>query len=144
MDPPEPEFGSLDAAAWLDVLRVNTIAPVMVTEALVPNLALGANAKVIMLSSRYGSIELNLPDSIPYCSAKAALNMVMRKIALSLKPQQITVVSFHPGWVKTDMGGQNADIAPAVSVSGMRTVIAGLSLRETGLFLDYNGKPVPW
>jgi len=143
-DLPEQKFGTLDAEAWLEVLRIDTIAPLMVSEALTENIARGTERKIIMISSRFGSIELNRPDAIAYSSAKAALNMAMRKMALTLQARHITVISFHPGWVKTDMGGHDADLTPSDSVASMRLVIGGLTAQNSGQFLRYDGQTIPW
>jgi len=140
-------FNSLDAAAWGKVLYTNCISQMMVTQKLMSNLRLSGHAKIIMMSSRWGSLESvdnYSPDYIAYRSSKAALNMAMRILAQTLMPEEIIVVSLNPGWVKTDMGGEGADITPEVSVTGMRKVIDGLTMKKTGLFFRYSGEPVPW
>jgi NAD(P)-dependent dehydrogenase (short-subunit alcohol dehydrogenase family) len=141
---PEEEFENLDAEEWIGAIRVNAVAPVMITRAFAPNLARGHEKKTVMLSSRYGSISMNRPDLLTYSTSKAALNMAMRKLALFLQPRGIAVASLHPGWAQTDMGGSNADVPVVTSVSGMRKVIAGLTLEKTGQFFDYDGKSIPW
>jgi NAD(P)-dependent dehydrogenase (short-subunit alcohol dehydrogenase family) len=70
--------------------------------------------------------------------------MVVKSLALDLKPTGITAVAFNPGWVKTDMGGPNAMISVTQSVSGMRQVIDTLTPADTGKFFDYNGQVIPW
>jgi NAD(P)-dependent dehydrogenase (short-subunit alcohol dehydrogenase family) len=137
-------FGSMDAAAWDIVLRTNAIAPIMVTQALMPNIRLGKERKVVMISSMMGSIARDTSGSIAYRTSKAALNMGMRNIAAALKEEKITVVSFHPGWVKTDMGGAEADITAEESAAGMRGIIAKLTLDQSGSFLGYDGAVWPW
>src|SRR3546814_1836311 len=91
-----------------------------------------AHKTVINISSRMGSIGENTSggDYI-YRSSKAALNMVTKSLAIDLAGRGITVISFHPGWVQSDMGGPGAAIAPATSVAGMRQVIAGRSEEHT-------------
>lgn len=138
------EFGSLDSEAWDRVLRTNTIAPIMMTQAFVPHLAKGKDSKAIMISSGMGSIEKMGPGYIAYCTSKAALNAAMRNIAHNLKQQKIAAACFHPGWVQTDMGGTHAQVKPEDSVSGMRKVIAGLTLKQTGQFINYKGEILPW
>jgi NAD(P)-dependent dehydrogenase (short-subunit alcohol dehydrogenase family) len=138
-------FGSLDAQKWENVLRVNTIAPVMVTQALLPNIRQGKERKIAMLSSRCGSIAENMySDYIAYSTSKAALNMAMRNIAATLRADGIILASLNPGYVKTDMGGRDADITPEESVRGMRQVIASLTQQQTGQFFRYNGDKTPW
>ncbi|HEU4853680.1 MAG TPA: SDR family NAD(P)-dependent oxidoreductase, partial [Nitrosospira sp.] len=82
--------------------------------------------------------------SYMYRSSKAAVNMVVKTLAIDLKPAGIIAVVLHPGWVKTDMGGPNALISATRSVSGMRDVISGLTLSDSGKFIAYDGQAVPW
>lgn len=138
------DFGALDAAAWETVLKVNVISPIMVTQAFVPHLSRGKDRKIIMISSKMGSIELMGKGSIAYRTSKAALNAAMRSIALDLQAEKMIVASLHPGWVQTDMGGPQAAITAETSVSGMRKVIAELSLENTGEFIAYDGTALAW
>ncbi len=115
----------------------------MVTQALLTNLR-RARGKVIMISSIMGSIERAYTGHIAYCSSKAALNMAMRDIAQTLQDEKIIVVSLHPDWVKTDMGGKNARLTPEESVKGMRNVIDKLSMSQSGQFLRCDGEKLPW
>lgn len=138
------EFGTLDADGWNKVLQINSIAPIMVTQTFLPNIKRGHERKIIFISSRMGSITRTSPGYIAYRSSKATLNAAMRNVALALQPDKITVISFHPGWVQTDMGGANADITPETSITGMRKVIAGLTIEQTGQFLNYDGDVLPW
>ncbi len=137
-------FGKIDPEAWDKVLRTNTIAPIMVTQAFTPHVLLGEEKKIVMLSSMMGSISRETTDSIAYRTSKAALNMAMRNVAQALREHHITVISFHPGWVRTDMGGSQADISTDESVTGMRKIIAGLTLEQSGSFLGYDGAVWPW
>ena len=70
--------------------------------------------------------------------------MVTRGLAADLAPRGITVVSFHPGWVQTDMGGEDASVEPDDSVAGMRRVIDRLSEADSGKFFGYDGAEIPW
>ena len=138
------EFGSLDAAAWEQVLRVNTIAPIMVSEALVPQLQKGMGKKIINITSRMGSLTAMKPGSIAYRSSKAALNGAMRAIADTAQAIGLTIVNFHPGWVRTDMGSARADLTAEQSVISMRKVISALKSENNGQFLNYDGQIIPW
>jgi NAD(P)-dependent dehydrogenase (short-subunit alcohol dehydrogenase family) len=82
--------------------------------------------------------------SITYRASKAALNAVVKAASMEWGPQGVICLTFHPGWVKTDMGGANADIEPSVSIAGMRKVIAGASAESNGRFFDYTGKELAW
>jgi NAD(P)-dependent dehydrogenase (short-subunit alcohol dehydrogenase family) len=75
---------------------------------------------------------------------KAALNMAMHRLAADLTPQGISVISLHPGWVQTDMGGAGASLTPTESVSGLLRVIDALTPAHSGGFLAYDGSPLPW
>jgi len=139
------KLGHIDAVAWEKVLRTNTIAPVMVTEAFLPQLRKAENGKIIMLSSRMGSItDTKTGDEIAYRTSKAALNMGIRILAISLQNKKILVISVNPGWVQTDMGGQSANISAQTSVKEMRKLIAGLTMKHSGQFFRYDGSTIPW
>ena len=79
-----------------------------------------------------------------YRSSKTALNQVVKSLSVDLKPIGITVISLHPGWVKTDMGGPNAPVSIDESVKGMMKVIDATGIGNTGTFLNYDGKLLPW
>ena len=97
------------------------------------------------LTSKMGSIEDNTSgDSYVYRSSKAALNSVMKSLAIELFPRSIPVTVLHPGWVKTDMGGENATISVSESVSGLRRVISELGMHNSGKFFNYDGTEIPW
>jgi NAD(P)-dependent dehydrogenase (short-subunit alcohol dehydrogenase family) len=138
-------FGSTEVGGWIDTLRVNTIAPVRVSERLIANLERGQRKLIVNITSRLGSIaENNSGASYAYRSSKAALNMAAKCMSIELKDRGITVVVFHPGWVQTDMGGGQAPVSAPDSVSGMRTKIAKLTTADSGHFFNYTGQPIPW
>ena len=101
--------------------------------------------KIYFLSSQLGSIADNTSGGMYiYRSSKTGLNQVVKSLSVDLKPQGITVVSLHPGWVKTDMGGPNAPVSIDESIEGMMQVIYSTDIRDSGRFLNYNGKELPW
>jgi NAD(P)-dependent dehydrogenase (short-subunit alcohol dehydrogenase family) len=135
----------MDYAAWEDVFRINTIGPTHLTDTLVPNLTSGKRKLVVCITSLLGSIADNTSGGYyAYRSSKAGLNAVVKSLSIDLKPRGIAAVVLHPGWVKTDMGGANAPLEAKESVGGMRSVIARLSLKDSGSFFDYHGKELPW
>ena len=75
---------------------------------------------------------------------EAAVNKVMQGLATDLKPMGIAVACLHPGWVRTDMGGRSADIAPQESAAGILAIAERLILAETGSFLNWDGSPLAW
>ena len=134
----------MDYRGFADTLAVNTIAPLRVIAAFLPNLRQAAAAKVVTISSVMGSLAASGPDRLAYRASKAAVNMAMRGVAAELQPHGIAVLTMHPGWVRTDMGGPNAAVAPEDSAAGILRQIARLSLADTGRFVDYQGRKVDW
>jgi NAD(P)-dependent dehydrogenase (short-subunit alcohol dehydrogenase family) len=137
-------FGTLDFDAWLDVFETNTLGPLRVTEALLGNLTREGPGAVATITSIMGSIAQNQGGHYAYRSSKAAVNAAMRGLAEDLRGRGIPVVLVHPGWVRTAMGGPQAQISVEESAAGIREVIAELELANTGRFVDYTGAPIPW
>jgi NAD(P)-dependent dehydrogenase (short-subunit alcohol dehydrogenase family) len=101
-------------------------------------------ARVVVISSKMGSMGARTAaGSSLYRASKAAMNSVLKDLSLTLAGQAVCV-SFHPGWVQTDMGGAGADIDVATSVTGMRRKIAALRDADNGGFFNYDGTPLPW
>ena len=101
-------------------------------------------ARVAVISSRMGSIGSRTGSSgWLYRASKAALNSVLKDASLVLDGRAICV-AFHPGWVRTDMGGAGADLDVADSVAGIRRTLAGLKPADNGGFFNYDGAPIPW
>ncbi len=138
-------FGHTDYAEWMKAFRINTMAPLKMAEAFAAQIARGGQKTIVTITSKMGSIADNSGGgSYLYRSSKAAANMVVKTLAIDLKPLGVTAVVFHPGWVKTDMGGPNAMVSPEQSVSGIRKVIGGLSAEDSGIFFGYDGQVIPW
>lgn len=138
-------FGQLDYQAWLHTLIVNTQAPIKMAEAFLPQIKRGNKKLIANISSLMGSVSDNdSGSSILYRSSKAALNAAMRSLSIDLNAQGAGVLIFHPGWVKTDMGGANALIDAKTSVGGMCAVIENFTLAQSGAFIKYDGKSMPW
>jgi len=134
----------MDYAGFLETLNVNTIGPLRVTQALLGNLRKSAAAKLVILTSRMGSLTYAKSDRIAYRASKAAANKVVQCLATDLEPMGIAVAAIHPGWVRTDLGGPSADIAPDESVRGIKAVIETLSLALSGRFWNYDGSELAW
>lgn len=138
-------FGHTDYAEWIQAFRTNTMAPLKMAETFAAHLARGRQKTIVTITSKMGSIADNSGGgSYLYRSSKAAVNMVVKSLAIDLKPLGIIAVVFHPGWVKTDMGGPHAMISPEQSVSGIRKVISGLAAADSGKFFGYDGQAIPW
>ena len=137
-------LGSFDYAEWEKVLRVNLFGAAAVVEALVDNVAASERKTIVLMSSRLGSISETSGMTLPYSTSKAALNLLAKGLAATLASRGIIVVAVSPGWVRTDMGGPSAALAPEDSVRGLRKVIAGLRREDSGKFLSYDGSTIPW
>lgn len=143
--PSGERFGQIEAQTLSTTLATNTIGPFALTQALAPMLAAGHAPRVANVSSTLGSIARTDAFRTPsYAISKAALNMATVLLAHALAPQGIGVVALHPGWVRTEMGGKDAEIDAADAVRGLLAVIHGLRPEQSGQFLDYRGQPLPW
>lgn len=141
----EARLGNIDAQAWHQAFHVNTIAPLLLTEKLLPNLRRGSQRRLAYLSSKMGSIADNgSGGSYVYRSSKTALNQVVRSLAMDLAAENFIVLSLHPGWVLTDMGGPNALIDTETSVRGLLQVIRHADATQSGAFLNYDGQTIPY
>ncbi|GAA3998363.1 SDR family oxidoreductase [Sphingomonas humi] len=139
---PRDAHDAQGAAEWLDTFAVNTVAPYLLAQALLPEVR-AARGKLIVVSTRMGSLEDNSSGGfLAYRTSKTALNMAWRTLALA--NPDLVCVPLHPGWVQTRMGGQNAPVMPEQSIAGMKQVIDGLTAEQSGQFFDYEGHSVPW
>ncbi len=140
-----PSTTGLDTPTEADfdaVMHTNVLGPMRLLPQVADALALGA--RVAIVSSKMGSIGLRASTAgWLYRASKAAVNSVMKDASLALAGQA-TVISFHPGWVRTDMGGAGADIDAATSIAGMRTVLASVKPGDTGSFFNYDGQRLDW
>ncbi|XP_014616944.1 PREDICTED: C-factor [Polistes canadensis] len=136
---------------------INTIAPIMLTKALLPLLKIASKnnetennmsinrAAIINMSSILGSITLNDQGGFySYRCSKAALNAATKSMSIDLKDDGILVICLHPGWVRTDMGGNNAPMDIDTSISNILNVMKMLSDKHTGSFIQYDGTVLPW
>ena len=139
------KLGSLDLKTMQTILTINSIAPMLVIQQYLDLIKAGNNPKIINLSSGAGSLtRRNTLSAYSYSASKTALNMYTRNLVHALKDSGIIVVAISPGWVKTDMGGPNAQISVEVSIANMVTVIDSLTLADSGGFLSYTGETLPW
>ena len=137
--------GRVDYGSWMQVLDVNTLGPMRVTEAFIEHLSRSERKLIVTITSGMGSIADNTSGgSIAYRSSKAAVNMAMRSAAIDLRSRGITCVLVNPGWVRTDMGGPNATLPVDASVSAMRALIERLGASQSGRFFNYDGREYPW
>jgi len=143
--PRDADFGNLRTEDWLQVLNINLVAPVLLTQALMPNLLLGTEKRIAFMSSKMGSIGDNgSGGSYIYRTGKSALNQAVKSLAVDLQPEQFIVLSLHPGWVRTDMGGPNGLIDTETSATGLLSVIQQARPVDSGAFIAYDNTRIPW
>ncbi|MGB5583979.1 MAG: SDR family NAD(P)-dependent oxidoreductase, partial [Gammaproteobacteria bacterium] len=139
------KFGSVDVASWINTFRINSIAPLKVAEALIEQLRMGEKKVIACMTSKMGSMADNgSGNSYIYRSSKAALNAVVKSMSIDLKDEGIKCVALHPGWVKTDMGGPNAEISARQSVTSLFKIMLSLEQSDSGRFIDIDGADIPW
>lgn len=139
------EFGKVEAQALSHTFATNAMGPFLLSQALAAQLSDGG--KLIAISSGLGSIARTQRFGTPsYDISKAALNMAMRLLGHALADRRIAVLALSPGWVKTDMGGENAELQPAQSIGNMLKVVDALEFEadNVGQFRGNDGKPIPW
>src|SRR5687768_10348647 len=138
-------WGAIEAKSLTESFATNAMGPLLVTQAMTPLLERGTEPRVVSVSSSLGSLARCEAFGTPsYSTSKAALDMAMRQAAHALAPRGITVALLSPGWVRTDMGGEKAQLEPTDSVRGMIAVIDALRPTDAGRFIDHEGQPVPW
>ena len=141
--PSGERFGRLQPDTLERSFRTNAAGPLLLTQALAPLLADGA--RVANLSSRLGSIASTERFGTPsYNISKAALNMATVLLAHALAERGIVVAAFSPGWVRTEMGGSDAEVAPEDAVAGVLRQVDALETGDSGRFLGTDGKTIPW
>ncbi len=126
------------------VMHTNVLAAMRLLPILAPLVSL-ARGKLAVLSSRMGSLgERSHASGSLYRASKAALNSVLIDTALLYGGKGVSCVAFHPGWVRTEMGGAGADISAEESAAGMRTTLARLPASDKPAYLNYDGSPIAW
>ena len=126
------------------VMRTNVLGAMRLMPLLAPLLA-PAQGTLAFVSSKMGSItEAQASYGMLYRVSKAAVNMVAKMAHSDYSPMGVRVLSLHPGWVRTDMGGPNAEVAVTDSVAGLRTVLADRAAFPSGGFFDWRGQPIAW
>lgn len=136
-------LGAIDYDAFEETLAVNTLGPLRLADALAGNLK-AAKGKFVAITSGMGSIADGGEGYLAYRASKAALNMICRVVASELGESGVVALPLSPGWAKTDMGGPGAPQEVAPTVAAMRALIAGLTLADTGRFLDWDGAQISW
>ena len=136
-------ISEIDIEHALEVLNVNAVSPVLVTQQSLPKLANGS--KVVMMSSLMGSIsDCHSGRSYAYRASKTALNMFSMAMKNELDANGISLLIMHPGWVETDMGGPNAPLSTEESVSGIMQRIEEQDMSMSGRYVEFDGSTIEW
>ncbi|MEM5500574.1 SDR family oxidoreductase [Ahrensia kielensis] len=134
----------MDFAGFAKTLEINTLAPLMMCQAFLPHIKQSKRPGIITISSQMGKMAYQVSDRIAYRASKSAVNKVMQGLATDLREINIPVQLVHPGWVRTDMGGQGADISVDESVSGIADLVENIDMSKTGTFVAYDGSTMEW
>ena len=144
-------FGAIDYDKWDRILRTNLFGPAWVSHAFAPHVEKSDRRLIAMMTSGLGSLADNRDGArnlagklYMYRSSKAALNMLVSKLAADLKARGIAVVAMGPGHVQTDMGGPTAQLMPEESIGAVREVLAARCIDDTGRYYFYTGDEYPW
>ena len=131
---------------FLDEMRVNAVGPMLLARALLDRLTASDNPRIVNVTSQVGSMEVahNIGRDIGYVSSKAALNMISVRQSVHLRDAGIVVIALHPGHLKTDMGGERADLTTADGATGILALVDGLTMADSGTFRRWDGSVHPW
>lgn len=143
--PKGSRFGDTPVEDWLDVFKVNSIAPLKLAEAFVEQVSMSEHKTMAVVSSLMGSMSDNgYGNAYIYRSSKAAVNSVVKSLSIDLAGRGVKAVTLHPGWVKTDMGGDGALISSKESAAGLVEVVNQLTVEQSGQFYNYRGEKLDW
>jgi len=137
------KIDSMDYDIWRNILEVNLISPFKVATAFHNHIAQSEKKLLIMMSSDLGSVEQNTFGGFySYRTSKAALNIISKGMSVDWK--DLTVIALAPGWCKTYLGGEEAEVHPDESVENQQEMFEKIISNNSGMFLDRFGKEVPW
>ena len=135
-------LATLELAQVRDAMETNALGPLRMTRAMLPLLQKSRNPRIVNVSSGMGSVSKRATRDGPhyaYAGSKAALNMFTRISADELRAHGVCTIAMTPGWVRTDMGGANAELDPATVAAEMIATIDALTMEQTSLWLDRHG-----
>lgn len=144
--PEEPQdFFSVTLENITKTIHTNAIANFDVLRALLPHLRRGKDKTVAVVTSKMGSVSSNtLGGYYAYRASKAALNALMHSAACDLEKEGFKIMLLHPGWARTEMGGEHALVDPQDSVEGMCYIIDKEAKLWHGRFVDYQRREIAW
>ncbi|MHA7773056.1 SDR family oxidoreductase [Roseibium sp. M-1] len=134
----------MDFDGFAETLSINTLAPLAVAQAFQPHLRRSGAGRILTISSQMAWMGYRKSDTLAYRASKAAVNKVMQCLATDLEADGIAVVLVDPGWVRTDMGGPEADHEAEDVARGILKISEGLTVADTGKFFKWNGEERPF
>ncbi|WP_289033435.1 SDR family NAD(P)-dependent oxidoreductase [uncultured Roseibium sp.] len=135
---------NMDFEGFAQTLAINTLAPLAIAQAFLPHLRQSEHGKILTVSSQMAWMGYAKSDRIAYRSSKAAVNKVMQGLATDLEAEKIAVCLIDPGWVKTDMGGAEADNDAGDVAKGILKIAEDLEISKTGAFFKWTGEERPF
>jgi len=132
------------AHMWDACFAANVTGVFLTIQSLLPNLRQSKAPKIAIIGSQLGSQTIASGGGYIYCASKAAVLNLGRNLAVDLAPEGMAVGVYHPGWVRTDMGGDHADISMQESAEGLAARFAALSPETTGCFETWDGRAHPY
>lgn len=134
----------MDFSGFAETLAINTLAPLAVAQAFLPQIRKAKHGRILTVSSQMAWMGYGKSDRIAYRASKAAVNKVMQGLATDLEADQIAVALIDPGWVRTDMGGAAADHEATDVAEGIVRIADRLSMDDTGKFFKWSGEERPF
>jgi NAD(P)-dependent dehydrogenase (short-subunit alcohol dehydrogenase family) len=136
----------LSAEHFMGQMRINALGPMLLARQLLPALRRSARPRIVNISSQVGSMVVGsrVGRDVGYGASKAALNMITIKLASRLRDEGVIAIAVHPGYLRTAMGGANADLDPTEAAVQIVDLIDGLTMEQSGTFLRWDGSEHPW
>ena len=142
--PADQLASTVNCEQFMNVLNVNVLGSLRVTQALLPNILRSKAGKVVFIGSNSGLTTDVRADRVAYRVSKAAMNKMCQSLATQLAPSGVSVGAIAPGWVRTDMGGASAPLSAEDSASGVRSIIEKMGADSTGRLWGIHGAPIAW
>jgi NAD(P)-dependent dehydrogenase (short-subunit alcohol dehydrogenase family) len=138
-------IGKLDFDGWEETLQVNLLGAARVVDALVEHVARSDLKLFVGITSEMGCLStITAHGSYAYRASKAGLNAMLHGMAIELRRRDIGVLLLHPGWVRTQIGGETASLSPEQSVAGMLDRVEGFTMEQSGRLFTYDGRELKW
>lgn len=137
-------LANMDYDNWAHELNVMLMGPFRVVQNFLPHVEASGRKTIVTVTSQTAAHAYDHIVGYSYASAKAGLNRTMTALAEELRDRGVTIVLLHPGWIKTEMAGDVADLEPPVAAAMNIEVIEAITPAQTGKFLKWEGGEHPW